>query len=231
MSFMRRSSFSTQFLRNASLCLPFCYLYGLINLFPTYKPNLGTQQGGHVKYIKLLQTTIRRLDTLRRCFAALILTLLVATFWRSFEPAGCAAQLQTVAAHQPWVAAKLAPVGWLANTTRLNLAICLPLRNPEALSNLLQQIYDPASPNYHHYLTPSEFAEQFGPSEADYQSVIAFAQTNGLTVTGQHPNRMLLISAGRRRISNVCCMSGCGIIGIRRRTGFFMGRMLRRRLI
>ena len=42
----------------------------------------------------------------------------------------------------------LQPTGRLANTNRLNLAIGLPLRNQEALTNLLRQIYDPASPNY-----------------------------------------------------------------------------------
>ena len=96
----------------------------------------------------------------------------------------------------PEVAMQLAPVGQLPNTTRLNLAIGLPLRNPEELSSLLRQIYDPASPNYHHYLTPDEFTHRFGPAEADYQAVIAFAQTNGLQVTGRHPNRMLLDVSG-----------------------------------
>ena len=45
-------------------------------------------------------------------------------------------------------------MGFLPGTTRLNLAIGLPLRNGEALTNLLRQIYDPASAQYHHYLTP-----------------------------------------------------------------------------
>jgi subtilase family serine protease len=80
----------------------------------------------------------------------------------------------------------------LATSQHLKLAISLPLRNAEALTNLLQQIYDPASPNYHHYLTPQQFTEQFGPTEQDYQAVIAFAEANGLTVTGTHPNRVLL---------------------------------------
>ena len=38
-------------------------------------------------------------------------------------------------------------------------------------------------PNYHHYLTPEQFTERFGPTEQDYQAVIAFAKANGLTVT------------------------------------------------
>ena len=54
----------------------------------------------------------------------------------------------------------------------MKLAIGLPLRNQEALTNLLQQLYDPSSPNYRHYLTPEEFTAQFGPTEQDYQKVI-----------------------------------------------------------
>jgi subtilase family serine protease len=86
----------------------------------------------------------------------------------------------------------LQPSGALAATQHLKLAIGLPLRNLESLTNLLGQIYDPASPNYHHYLTPQQFTEQFGPTEQDYQAVIAFAKANGLTVTGTHPNRVLV---------------------------------------
>jgi sugar lactone lactonase YvrE len=86
----------------------------------------------------------------------------------------------------------LQPTGRLAGTNRLNLAIGLPLRNRETLTNLLRQIYDPACPNYRHYLTPEQFAQRFGPTEKDYQAVIAFAQAKGLTVTATHPNRMLV---------------------------------------
>ena len=74
----------------------------------------------------------------------------------------------------------------------MNLAISLPLRNQAQLSVLLNQIYDPASPNYHHYLKPEQFAENFGPTKQDYQAVIDFAGANGLRVTATYPNRVLL---------------------------------------
>jgi hypothetical protein len=98
--------------------------------------------------------------------------------------------------HVPGVVAHLQPVGRLPASQRLNLAIGLPLQNPAALDVFLQQLYDPASPNYHHYLTPEQFTEKFGPTEEDYQKVIAFAQANGLTVTVRHGNRVLLDVSG-----------------------------------
>jgi subtilase family serine protease len=88
------------------------------------------------------------------------------------------------------------PIGRLPASNHLHLAISLPLRNAEALSNLLQQIYDPASSRYHQYLTPAQFTDMFGPTEQDYQAVIAFARSRGLTVTGTHPNRTLVDVVG-----------------------------------
>lgn len=88
------------------------------------------------------------------------------------------------------------PLAPMNGTQRLNLAIGLPLRNQPALADLLQQIYDPASPNYRQYLTVEEFTERFGPTAADYQAVIQFAERNGLRVTATHPNRVVLDVTG-----------------------------------
>jgi hypothetical protein len=61
---------------------------------------------------------------------------------------------------------------------------------------LLQQLYDPSAPNYHQYLNPDEFAQRFGPSEGDYQTLIQFAEMNGLSIIGTHPNRAILDVSG-----------------------------------
>jgi Pro-kumamolisin, activation domain len=109
-------------------------------------------------------------------------------------PAAGVKVFKTLPARVPQAVARLhlQPVGNLPETNRLHLAIGLPLRNQEALTNLLQQLYDPASPNYHHFLTPEQFTEMFGPSEQQYQDVIVFAQTHGFSVTHTYPNRMLV---------------------------------------
>lgn len=99
---------------------------------------------------------------------------------------------QVLHGHVPAAVARLQPAGRLPEQTALRLAIGLPLRNREALDTLLQQIYDPVNPRYRHYLTPKEFTEEFGPTEEDYQALIAFANANGLTVVGTHVNRMIL---------------------------------------
>jgi subtilase family serine protease len=87
---------------------------------------------------------------------------------------------------------KLQPTSRLPAAQHLRVTIVLPLRNNEALGQLLQEIQNPASTNFHHYLTPEEFTERFGPTEADYHSVVNFVQTNGLTVASTVPGRTLV---------------------------------------
>jgi subtilase family serine protease len=129
----------------------------------------------------------KRCKTVSNFFLAVSM---VAVF--QFAVGARAAERQVVHVHIPAVTAHLQPLGLLGSSQQLDLAIGLPLRNQEALTNLLREIYDPASPNYHHYLTPEQFTEQFGPTEKDYRAVIAFAKANGLMVTGTHPNRLLV---------------------------------------
>lgn len=102
------------------------------------------------------------------------------------------ADRQVLHNHVPAVVARLQPVGRLDQARHLDLALGLPLRNRQALTNLLEALYDPASPRFRHYLTPEQFAGNFGPSEQDYEALAAWMRTNGLTVTARYPNRLLL---------------------------------------
>ena len=81
-------------------------------------------------------------------------------------------------------------------TNQLSLAIGLPLRNQDQLTELLHQLYDPTSTNFHKYLTSPEFTARFGPTETDYQAVIRFARANGLRIDRTHPNRVVLDVTG-----------------------------------
>jgi hypothetical protein len=103
-----------------------------------------------------------------------------------------AAEQKSLPGHVPAVVSRLQPLGHLDASTNLRLSLNLPLRNQDALSNLLAQIYDPASPAYHHYLSPDEFTARFGPTEQDYAAAVAFATSHGFKIVGQHSDRMLL---------------------------------------
>jgi hypothetical protein len=127
-----------------------------------------------------------------RLFAALAL---IAACWM-VSPLPAQAAQQVLKGHVPRITKRLAPIGRLDSSRRLDLAIGLPLRNREQLTNLLQELYQPANANFRHYLTPDQFASSFGPSQEDYQKVIDFAKSHGLIVKRTHPNRTLLDVAG-----------------------------------
>jgi uncharacterized repeat protein (TIGR01451 family) len=94
--------------------------------------------------------------------------------------------------HVPSAALVAGPIGRLAATEPMRLAIGLPLRNSQELKDLLQRIYDPTSPNYRHFLSSEQFTDRFCPTKQDYQQVIDFARSNGWTIAATHPNRMVL---------------------------------------
>jgi subtilase family serine protease len=75
-------------------------------------------------------------------------------------------------------------VGRLPQHQELSLDIVLPLRDQAALEDFLAAVYNPRSSSYRHFLTVSEFTERFGPTAADYEAVVKYAKSNGLTVTG-----------------------------------------------
>jgi subtilase family serine protease len=80
---------------------------------------------------------------------------------------------------------------------RLKLGLVLPLRNESELDSLITQLYDPASPLYHHYLSSKEFTTRFEPSQADYDKVVAWAKANNLTITATTANRHIVDVQGK----------------------------------
>src|SRR5205823_1258670 len=78
-----------------------------------------------------------------------------------------AAPRQAMRNHVPLAVRDSGRVGALARTARMDLAVGLPLRNSEEFDHLVEEVADPQSANYRHYLTVSEFTEQFGPSQED----------------------------------------------------------------
>jgi subtilase family serine protease len=74
--------------------------------------------------------------------------------------------------------------GRLPATQSMRFDIVLPLRHQPELENFLQEIYEPSSSSYRHFLTPQEFTARFGPSQEDYDAVVHFAKANGFQVVG-----------------------------------------------
>ena len=77
-----------------------------------------------------------------------------------------------------------------AESVRFSFA--LPLRDQAGLDALLQSLYTPGDPLFHHYLSSAEFTARFGPTQADYDAVIAYAKQQGFTIAATYTNRALL---------------------------------------
>ena len=113
-------------------------------------------------------------------------------------PSAAAGGHAMLAPHLPGAVAngQAAMTGAVSPQQSLHLAIHLPVRNQAELTQLLHDLYDPKSPNFHKYLNVSEFTKRFAVTAADYNAVVAWAKANGLSVTAKTPNRRLLAVQG-----------------------------------
>lgn len=94
--------------------------------------------------------------------------------------------------HLPALVAQSNLVGPVAPQQILALALALPLRNTAQMDALNSGLYNPKDPQFGKYLTPRQFTDQFGPTQADYDAVAAYVRAQGLTVKTTHPNRLVL---------------------------------------
>lgn len=88
------------------------------------------------------------------------------------------------------------PIGTIAPRQTIHLSIGLTLRNQPLLHALLQQQNDQSSKLFHHYLTPDEFAQQFGPLPAATRAVGDFLASLGLHITSVSPNHAFMFADG-----------------------------------
>lgn len=109
--------------------------------------------------------------------ATALLLLAVAT------PSG-AENLVALAANHPDAAVDLASTGNAAPPYQpLRMEVYLKPRNQAQFERLLQDQQNPASPRYHKWLTPTEYDQQFGPTDDDVAQVTQWLTKQGFTVT------------------------------------------------
>ena len=64
------------------------------------------------------------------------------------------------------------------------------------LEQLLAAQQNPSSPDFHKWLTPEQFADRFGISGSDHSKVVAWLQSEGLTVNESARGRNWLAFSG-----------------------------------
>ncbi|HEY3328590.1 MAG TPA: S53 family peptidase [Capsulimonadaceae bacterium] len=83
-------------------------------------------------------------------------------------------------------------VGRVAQASTIDFSFTLPLRNEADLDQFIAKVSNPKDPLYGHYITPSEFTDRFGPTEEDYNTVKAYAISQGFSIKAEYAGRTIL---------------------------------------
>ena len=79
---------------------------------------------------------------------------------------------------------------------RMLLVLKRSAEQEAALRKLIDDQQDKASPNFHKWLTPEEFGQQFGPTDQDIQTVTLWLQSHGFQVAQVAKGRMVIEFSG-----------------------------------
>jgi kumamolisin len=80
----------------------------------------------------------------------------------------------------------------LPATRTLNLTVALKLHNRDGLEELIREQHDPTSPNYGEWLTPAEFSQRFGPTQAEVERVARWLASRGFIIDSSLPSSRLI---------------------------------------
>ena len=79
---------------------------------------------------------------------------------------------------------------------RLQLVLKRSPQQEAALRQLLRDMHTPGTANFHKWLTPERFGQQFGPSDQDVQAIENWLQAEGFQVLKVNPGKQTLEVSG-----------------------------------
>jgi len=107
------------------------------------------------------------------------------------------------------ILALIATPGFSASTTdtkimgpeneskQISVTVWLNLHNKATLDAMVQDMYDKSSPNYHRFLTLSEFKKQFAPTAKEAATVRDYLNAHNMKVTSIDKNNHFVMAQGR----------------------------------
>ncbi len=78
----------------------------------------------------------------------------------------------------------------------LTIVVGLKRHNEAEFTDLLDRLYGADSPDYHRWITPTDFLAKFSPSQTDVDAVRQHLESHGLTVNRVSDNRVLVQASG-----------------------------------
>ena len=125
--------------------------------------------------------------------AAILITILLRTYaFPSTHAASSITNRVTLPGHVDTAVSTSRLMAHVAGSQPVALAIGLGLRNQADLTTYLQQITQPQSSLYHHYLNASSFSTLYGPSPASENIVATYLRTQGFTITKTYAHHMII---------------------------------------
>jgi subtilase family serine protease len=106
--------------------------------------------------------------------------MVAAALFAAFTPGADAAQSETRIGVAPQLPAGTTLVAGLAAVKAMQITVALAPRQPAALNSYAQAVGDAASPDYRHYLTPTEFRQRFAPRHSTVLRVETALRRHGL---------------------------------------------------
>jgi subtilase family serine protease len=127
--------------------------------------------------------------------STLVLCLLI---FSTFSFAADAGRVVLKGHRAPWAVAE-SDQGAVPSDTMLEHLTVVLKRSPQqqkAFEKFLQQLQDPSSPNYHHFLTPVQVGKRFGASQQDIDAISQWLSSQGLRVDSVANSRMMIDFSG-----------------------------------
>ncbi|HET9406631.1 MAG TPA: protease pro-enzyme activation domain-containing protein, partial [Candidatus Sulfotelmatobacter sp.] len=69
-------------------------------------------------------------------------------------------------------------------------------KQEQAVKLLVDQLHNPQSPNFHHWLSAREFGERFGLAQQDIDTVVRWLEFHGFQINSVYPSRILIDFSG-----------------------------------
>jgi subtilase family serine protease len=110
--------------------------------------------------------------------------------------------LTTLRGNVPSLARAEYDQGEASSSTQLTHIRLVLSRSPEqqaALDQYAADLQDKSSPNYHKWLTPEQFGQLYGPADSDVAALVAWVESQGLTMEPLSPGRTNIAFSGSVR--------------------------------
>ena len=78
----------------------------------------------------------------------------------------------------------------------IELLLQRPPETEAALTELIDRLHDPKSPDFHQWLDNQRLRDEFGPAESDVDTVTGWLSSHGMTVHGVRQNGMVIDFSG-----------------------------------